>query len=533
MRLSIQRLRWVLLTGAVLLLAVLAGYIAYGRWRTMQTAIRIIQRAGVHITHDTNGFTYSQSVQGRTIFTLHAKTATQVGNGKWTLHDAEMTLYNRIPGRPDHVYGSEVEYDENDGVARAIGEVHMDLQAPEAFAENGHVKPQTAEDAAQHVIHVKTSGLVYLRKLGVAATDQLVDFNYNGMHCTAMGAEFNTGSNVLRLLKDVTMDGTTHEKPVHLTALDADIDRNDNFATLDHPVVRSEGRTGSSDSGLVNFEADGSIHRLQGSGDVVLSEGTRQITAAHLDARLNDDMELTEAHLSGGVGLIDTDPTRPMQGSASRVDAAFDAKGQPVSVTATGGAHVAVVDHRANPQGMGRGLGRSMEGTKIVALFKAGPHARGAKPQTQLTEVDAYGAARASGESVAAAAKGAGAGAAPGVRTMRVGADELRVSFAERADGAAQPKHMAGAGHTMLEQMAPMGEHETSTGDTLEMFFAAKTMDGAGGELGGAGGQRGDARSGGVERGGSGCDVEWDGAACGVRRGELAGDADGRCALDE
>jgi lipopolysaccharide export system protein LptA len=473
MALSIQRLRWVLLAGALLLVGVLAAYIGYGRYRAMSLYARLIQHSGAHITHDTNGFTYSQSVQGKTIFTLHAKKATQIGDGKWQLHDAAMTLYGRIPDRPDHIYGSEVEYDENDGVARAIGDVLMDLQAPNALTGNrADGAAADAKNAEERIIHVKTSGLVYLRKLGVAATEQPVEFHYGGMECTAKGAEFNTGQNLLRLLADVKMDGTTHDQLVHLTALHAEIDRTLNVATLAHPVVTSADRTGRSDSALLNFDTDGTIQRMQGFGNVALSEGTRQVSAAKLDATLNDDMQLRAAHLSGGVGLVDTDPVRPMQGSASQVDAAFDAKGNPTTFTASGGAHVTSVDHRAGP----RGLARAMEASQIVGTFTTSAKT-GAKAKSELREVHATGAAKATGESLAAPAKAvanAALSTVPGIKNTQVAADDLRITFAPSDDGKLQPKRLVGIGHTLLQQDAPGGEQQTSTGDTLDASFAAQ-----------------------------------------------------------
>jgi lipopolysaccharide export system protein LptA len=478
MRLSIQRLRWVLLAGALLLVGVLAVYIGYGRYRQLAIYKRLMKHSGISITHDTNGFTYSQSVKGKTVFTLHAKRATQLADGKWALHDADMTLYGRIAGRPDHIYGNEVEYDEKEGIARAIGEVHMDLQAPQALTGGKPVSVAPTEAATpedDHVIHIKTSGLIYLHRLGVAATDKQVEFHYGAMECTAQGAEFNTGQNILRLLADVKMDGLTHDQPLHVTALSAEIDRTESHATLAHPIVRSEDRMGKADSAVLDFESDGSIQRVQGFGNVNLSETTRQVTAARLDATLNDDMQLKAAHLAGGVALIDVDATRPMQGSASKVDAAFDARGNPTTVTATGGAHFASVDRRSTPHG----LARSLEGATIVTSFAAALHQKGEKPRTELTSMHATGNARAAGESLAAPPRnvagnraGIADASAPAIKNTQIAADDLQVSFRTSPDGKPQPQHLVGAGHTQLRQDAPLGEQQITTGDALDIVFA-------------------------------------------------------------
>jgi lipopolysaccharide export system protein LptA len=482
MRLSIQRLRWVLIAGALLLVGVLAMYIGYGRYRALKAYRQILAHSGVTLTHDSNGVTYSQSVQGRKIFTVRAKTESSLGNGKWALHDAEMLLYSRSGDHPDHIYGSEIEYDENEGVARAKGEVFMDLQPPQGLTNGGraavqpgassssHTKnpePATVKPESAQVIHVRTSGLVYVRKLGVASTDQQVEFSYGGMQCTALGAEFNSDQSILRLLANVQMDGLAHGQPLHVTATRADMDRNANIANLTNPVVTSNGRNAKADIAVISLRKDGSIKRVQGIDHVVLSSATQQITGNRLDATLNLQSIPQAARLSGDVVLVDTDPVRPKHGSASVLDVAFNAQGAPTSVVATGAAKLSMVDHKANP----RGLARSMDGAKIVALFKPGQR----KSSSRLTEIHATGSAHAGGESVATPAKGAVVDKTKPLplKNVQLWADDLRVLFATTSDGKAQPQKLYGTGHTLLQQDAPLGEQETSRGDTLEVAFGS------------------------------------------------------------
>jgi lipopolysaccharide export system protein LptA len=164
MGLSIQRLRWVLITGALLLVGVLAAFIGYGRYRALKAYRQIIARSGVSLTHDSNGVTYSQSLKGKKIFTIRAKTESTLGGGKYALHDAELLLYNRNGDAADHIYGSEMEYDENEQIARAKGEVFMDIQPPQGLANGGRTQTQfqttQPRPASAPVIHVRTSGLV-------------------------------------------------------------------------------------------------------------------------------------------------------------------------------------------------------------------------------------------------------------------------------------------------------------------------------------------------------------------------------------
>jgi lipopolysaccharide export system protein LptA len=481
MRLSIQRLRWVLLAGALLLIVVLATYISYGRYRALKSYRQILARSGVTLTHDSNGVTYSQSVQGRKIFTIRAKTESSLGNGKWALHDAEMLLYSRSGDHPDHIYGSEMEYDENEGIARAKGEVFMDLQPPQGLTNGGRTTatgssraenpvPAKVKSASAQVIHVRTSGLVYLRKLGIASTSQQVEFSYGGMQCTALGAAFNSDESTLRLLADVHMDGLAHGQPLHVTATRADMDRDTNIAHLAHPVVTSDGRSVRSDVAVIDLRKDGSIERVQGTDHVVLNSATQQITANRLDATLNLQSIPQAAELSGDVVLVDTDPVKPMHGSASVVDAAFNAQGAPTSVVATGAVQLSMVDHRANP----RGLKRFMDGAKIVALFVPGVR----KSSSQIKEIHAMGSAHAGGESIATPAKSVIVDriTALPLKNVQVWADDLRILFTSTSSGKTQPQKLYGTGHTLLQQDAPLGEQESSSGDTLELAFGSAAI---------------------------------------------------------
>jgi lipopolysaccharide export system protein LptA len=467
MKVSIQRLRWILVAGAVLLVVVLASYIGYGRFKALRTYRRLLAHSGATITHDTNGFTYSQSVQGKTIFTLHAAKATQLGNGKWALHDAELTMYGRMDGREDHIHSSEIEYDENEGIARAHGEVHMDLQAPQSLAGGrSAADPAQAEVKAEsaEVIHVRTSGLVYLRKLGLATTDQQVEFRYGAILCTAQGAEFETDQSTLHLLADVVMDGALHGQPVHVTATKADIDRVGNVAALTSPVVTSQGKSAKAQAAVIDLRKDGSIEAMQAIGGVVLASETQSITADRLDAKLNAQSVPETAMLSGNVAMVDTNALRPMHGAAKQVNAIFNAEGALVSATASGTAtataNVSMLDKRS----VAAGLKRSMEGAKIVATFVPEPSSSGHKKKTRLSELHASGAARAHGESATKAGQS---------KSLQVNGDDLRMLFAADAAGHAEPQRLVGSGHTLVQQDAPLGEQETSSGDTLEAIFAA------------------------------------------------------------
>ena len=479
-----------MLGGAVLLVAVLAGVLGYGRWRAVQLAREWQKRAGVTITHETNGFTYSQAIKGKTVFTLHAAKAVQHDDGKWTLKDAELTLYSRNSPRVDQIYGAEFEYDSKAGVARAVGEVHMDLQAPESLQTQrtpqkirgregrapsaGHGAP----GESLQTIHVRTSGLVYMRSLGVAATQEDVEFRYGGLEAHARGAEFDEGESIVHLLADVHVSGDMNGQDMDLRAAKADLDRSNNLASMAQPVVRSGGRTISAANGVLHLRRDGAPESVDASGGVQMVSGTEQVHGATLHVALNERSMPVSAVMDGGVTLADTSAARPLKGAAQRMEATFDAAGQPKVVTAIGGVSLASA---ASP-GAGRPpLARTVTADRVALTLVALSEDA---TRRQVSELHAVGHARATAESMVATRAAASrkgrrkqATAKPSGdllarKTTTLAGDDLRAVFAPGPDDPVLQR-VFGAGHARLEQAVAGGEREASTADAMEIAFAA------------------------------------------------------------
>ena len=473
MALTIKRLRWVIAAAALLLTVVVVVYIGFGRYRAVKAYLDVIRKAGVTVSRDTNGLTISKSEQGRTLFTLHAQKGTQIGDGKYRLHGVNFVLYSRDGQHNDVINGDDFTYDEHEGIVRAIGEVHMDLEAPDSLTSAGRsslrplagAPPGGAHEPA-NVIHVRTSGVVYLRKLGVAATDQRVEFYYGGIQGTSQGAEYNTSLSTLRLLSNVAATGTLRGHPFVLHATSADIDRSANVATLPHTVATSQGHTASADLTLLNLRSDGSIASARATGHVRLSSATQTIQAAQLDSTFTKATVPIAARLSGQVQMVDTDPIRPSSGSSDTADLTFDARGLLSSVTAIGESQLVVTDKRV----LARGLLRSVHADRIVARFEA--VGKGPGMVSQLTELQATGAAEVRGESIDTYNHSRLRPSDPtSVKLTTLNGDTLDLNLVNTAGRGPRPGTLVAHGHTLLREQASTGEVETSAGDELQALF--------------------------------------------------------------
>ncbi|HXS12609.1 MAG TPA: hypothetical protein VN734_07895 [Acidobacteriaceae bacterium] len=485
MRLSVERLRWGLLAGALLLVGVVVVLLGYGRYRAVQAWKQILARSGATITHETNGVTYSQAVGGKTIFTLHAKRAIPHGEGRYTLEDGWLLLYGRDGKPADRISGAQFEYDEKQGVAHAAGEVDMDIEPPEGLIAGPRARGPEGQDeagpqgqseiASPQAIHVRTSGLTYVKKLGVAATDQDVEIEYAGMHGHARGAEFDTGQSVVHLLADVRADGMLRgaagnqvATPVTLTATKADLNRDQDVIDLTAPVVRTGGRTASAASAVLHLRKDGTLDVVEASGGVTLKQDTRTITAATLHAGMNERSQMQHAELGGGVALLDTNAERPMHAIANTAKIACDEAGYPTSAVMDGAVALTMEDRRTGGPVLGRQMGADHVTLRMERVGRKGHKGGGSR----VSAVHAQGGAWARGSSVVRAGAPAAGGKPGGLKLTSIAGDELQLTLTPDAQGKDQPQNLNGNGHTRIEQRMPDGTVQTSTGDVLEAKFA-------------------------------------------------------------
>src|SRR5438874_12343609 len=137
MRDRVARLRLWLAGSAFLLLAVIVGFIGYGRYVSHLRRLKLPMPPGVNIVREAGGWTYSRANGSKTLYTIHAAGFQQGKNGKTALHDVSVVLFGKNGDRHDRVSGQDFEYDEKDGVLRALGMVHIDLESVAAGKAGG------------------------------------------------------------------------------------------------------------------------------------------------------------------------------------------------------------------------------------------------------------------------------------------------------------------------------------------------------------------------------------------------------------
>src|SRR5205807_1042413 len=152
------------------------------------------------------GFTFSKSQGGHTLFTIHASRAEQFKEGqKAELHDVNIVIYGRQSDRFDQIYGSDFQYDQQSGEIVAKGDVDIDLQSDAGGATRTTASPPPE---LKNPIHLKTSGLTFNRNTGFAQTREKIEFRMPQANGSAVGATYDSHSNLLTLQSAVRFTAT-------------------------------------------------------------------------------------------------------------------------------------------------------------------------------------------------------------------------------------------------------------------------------------------------------------------------------------
>ena len=465
MRNRVERLRIWLAGSAVFLVLVIAASIGWTHYLTRLRHFKLPDRLGVNIVRETNGFTYSQTLQGKTVYTIHAAKAVEHTDGKIAMHDVSITLYGRKGDRADHIYGDEFEYDKNAGLVRATGLVHIDLQA--AAQQAGDVQAEAKGTASSaKVMHVTTSGLVYMENLGVAATSEDIEFQAGGMTGHARGADYSSDSGVLMLHSAVRMEGVAGGRAVVLTAAEANLDNRNQEIFLTQATYASEGRTAEAGQATLHTRPDGTLARVEAQGNVTVGANGATMVAQQADVELNATGGPESAVLTHGVRYSLDKPLSQVRALADAATIAFDGQKQPQPQHAvfTGGVQMTERTRATNAAGEPWST-RELTAAKLDAVLAPAGSGRSelrdaeATGNPKLTLVDA-GSLGSSGR------KG----------VSELSADDMKAHMLATVDARQSPQldTIAARGHTVLRQLGADGIEQVSSGDTLDAKFRPK-----------------------------------------------------------
>lgn len=441
MHVTIKGLRQWIVGAAVLLVAVVAGFLLYGRYRFQHLAKDLPERLGANIQETANGFTYTQSSGGHTLFTLKASKEIQLRAGHVMLHDVDITTYGPPgSGRTDHIYGNEFAYDQNTGIATSRGEVKVDLEGLSSKGAGGG-----------NAIHVRTQGLTFAGKTGVATATGPVSFEFPRASGSSVGANYNSKTGVLVLTSQVRMTTSGKGKTATVTADEATLLREQMQAQLKKATIDFRGEQSSADEAIVSFRKDGSAKKIDARGDVRVRTATGGVVRSRQATILTNAKSQPErAEFAGGVRFALRQTGQAMHGTAQEGTLLFVAAGGQTRLRRA----VFLQDVRFDEQAKDKtgSAERTLRAQRVDVTFStAGPRVEAQRalaegnPVLTMKAVPAKGAAqmtRMSGE----------------VLTAELGPGNVL-------------REVDGRGGTRMVSTSADGARETSQGDVLRATF--------------------------------------------------------------
>jgi lipopolysaccharide export system protein LptA len=464
-RFTIERLRTLVLVAGILLLAALAAFLVVGKVKHSFNAHDLPKKLGVDIQQEANGFTRAEFRAGKAVFRITASKVEQLKDGHFRLHGVKIELYGAQGQGIDRIEGNEFEYDQHAGIARAAGPVEITLTRPadtpaviSGGAREKMLKDMPATgplaaavaDSKGGAMHVKTSGLEFNQKTGVARTAEHVEFAVAQSSGTAIGAEYDSQKGELVLDRSVAMQTHRGNDVVALAAQHAAFNRDDHLCRLTQAAVTYQSGEARATDAVVQFHEDGTADRLDAThGFALTTSSGGRIAAPTATLVFGAQNQPQRGHLQGGVTMDEQAQGRTTHGAAPTADLNFGRGGTLHSARLSGGVQMISDDATGATR-----THRAWNSPAADLAFRSSQNG-----QLALDTMHGIGGVVVTSQTVR-----------NGVTTpARFSADDVTGVF-----GAASAlTAMTGIGHAALEQTTQQGAHQVTSGDRIEARFTA------------------------------------------------------------
>ena len=473
MRLTIERLRTMVLAAGVLVVVALGVFLYLARFRNPFNRKDLPQKLGLNIAEEANGFVWSHEVRGHTVCKIHASKQVQFkkdGKLMLQLHDVKIELFAEDGSRVDQIEGSEFEYDPQIGLAKAEGPVVITLMKPQVAsaiapkattnrALNDATLNSTLATAAQTAsvgeIEVRTSGLVFDKDSGAASTKERVDFSVAQGYGSAVGASYDAHAGKLALDHDVELTTRNGTEPVRVRAQHAEFLRTDQMCSLRSVTVNYRDTVAHAEAAQVFFRDDGSAERLDASEGISIATGAGGRLAAP-EGTLEFDAQNRPkiGHLQDGVTIDSVEEMRNLHGVSPTMDVLFSPAGDLKSAHLERGVQIST-EEETGVNGANIRTGRSWESPVVDVAFRSLGKGK-VEP----------GSIHGTGGVIVTAATQRDTGP---VSPSRMTAEDVTGTFDAKGGLTA----IEGIGHASIQQTTAAGVRQTTSGDRLVAHLAA------------------------------------------------------------
>ena len=328
MRLTIERIRTLVLVAGALLLVTLGVFLVRAKWKNLLNRHDLPQRLAKNIVQEADGYTYVHAFGAHSQYRIHASREVELKTDFVELHDVQIDLYGEDGKQIDKISGDIFEYDQKTGKATAQGPVEMLLTRPSASTEaaveqadkakgNRKKEDKIREDEIKaHAIadvdatggagqiDVKTSGVTFDRNSGLVTTDQRVNFTAAQGAGSATGASYDSQSGYLTLEQAVELTTNRGGDEVEIHAQHAEFDRGAQSCEMERASAAFSGGKADAAEAKILFREDGSAERLDAKGGFTLTTTKGGHVAAPVAWMVFDEhSEPLHGHMEGGVTM--------------------------------------------------------------------------------------------------------------------------------------------------------------------------------------------------------------------------------------
>ena len=453
MRLTIERIRTLVLVAGALLLFALGIFLAKAKWKNVLNRHDLPQRLAKEIQQEANGFDYVHTFGAHSQYRIHASKEVQLRNNHIELHQVQIELYGADGARVDQIDGDTFVIDQKSGLAIAEGPVEMVLTRPTS-AQKKESKGAPPAGAAQQ-IHLKTSGVTFDRDSGMVSTAQRVDFSMAQGEGSATGAMYDSQSGYLTLEKALELTTRRGGDLLDLHAQHAEFDRTAGTCVMRAVATVYRGEQADAETAKILFRPDGSASRLDATGGFTLTTATGGHLAAPTGSLdFDEHNEPLRGHMEGGVAMDSLSAGRNVHASSPIAELEFVGKGQLHHVHMERGVAFSSEEESADgSKGAEFQVKRSWNSPVADVEFRdAG------KGRVELATMHGTGGVVITSEDRRS----------PGNAPAKMAADEATGSFGPNSS----LRSMVGTGHASIEETTVTGAHETANGDKVEASFA-------------------------------------------------------------
>ncbi len=467
----IERIRTTILVAGVLLIAALGVFLTIGHWRSPFNRRDLPKKLGIDIQQEANGFTHAEFHAGHALFKITASKVEQLKDSHYRLHTVQIEMYRPNEPGTDRIQGSEFEYDQHAGIAQAAGPVEITLDRPAKVQPASSGKPHESSNGAGSAsqdkpdlrqIHVKTVGLTFDQKSGVASSANHVEFDLPQASGSAMSASYDSQRGELVLTGSVELNAQRGPDSVRIDAQRADFARDSYLCTLAAATAKYRHGDARAQQAKISFREDGSAEQLDATNGLDLTTVSGgHVAAPQGSLRFNTSNQPVSGHLEGGVVLDSHQGDRTLQGKAPSAELQFGPAGLLHRVRLERGA-----DFTSEAQTAKGGLPTQSRRSWTSPLADLDFRDAGGG-HLEIASVHGTGGVTVTSES----RRG---NAAPARAHMS--SDDMIGTFGPDSTLTA----LVGSGHAALDQTTESGARQTTSGDRVEAHFSPTSNSAAG-----------------------------------------------------